>query len=248
MRVCYNEVSKGKEVVTSALTIDMILAALFAAVVVWSMIRGFFATALALAAWIISLALAGALSSALAQPLYEALFANTARTLIQNNIDSAIQGSQAAQYARDVIADLPEALRHLAQMAGISTEGLIENLQNKAFSSASAAEMLEQAVVAPIVTAAFRLILSAVLFLVLLFALRLVSRQVARLRKLPVLKQADKLLGAALGLVKGALLVFAVALALGAVAALGIGGEDFAAAARQSLFIRAAESVIGIGA
>ena len=233
--------------VASALTIDLVLVALCAGMVIWSAFRGFFATALALAAWVVSIALAGALSAALAQPLYEALFANAARTLIANNIDSAIQGSQAAQYARDVIADLPETLRRLAQMAGISTEGLVESLQSKVFSSATAAEMLERAVVAPMVTAAFRLILSAALFAVLLFGTRLLTGQIAKLRKLPVLKQADKLLGAALGLVKGALLVFALALALGAAAALGIGGEGFAAAAEQSFLIKAAASVIGIG-
>ena len=234
--------------VASAFVIDLILIALWGGMVLWAMARGFFATALTLGAWIVSLTLSGVLSAALAQPLYEVLFANTARTLIESNIDSAIQGSQAAQAARQVIADLPEALKHLAQMTGISTGSLIENLQSSAFNSASAAELLEQAVVAPIVTAAFRLILSIVLFAMLFFAARLITRQIAKLRRLPVLKQADKLLGAALGLLKGALLVFVTALGLRAAAALGIGGEAFAEATEQSLLIRAAMSVIGAGA
>jgi len=237
---------REKGVVASAFFIDLVLVGLWGAMALWAMVRGFFAAALTLGAWIVSLALAGVLSAALAQPLYEALFANAARALIESNIDSAVQGSQAAQAAQQVIADLPEALQHLARMTGISTQGLIESLQNQAFNSASAAELLEQAVVAPIVTAAFRLILSIVLFVVLFFAAKLITRQIAKLRRLPVLKQADKLLGAALGLVKGALLVFVTALGLKAAAALGIGGEAFAEATEQSLLIRAAMSFIGV--
>jgi len=229
-----------------AIAIDLILVALWGVMVLWAMKRGFFSTALTLVAWVASLALAGVLSSSLAAPLYEALFANSARTIIESNIDATIQSSEAAMYAQQVITDLPEALQRLAQMAGISTEGLIGNLSGQAFTSASAAEMLEQTVVAPIATAAFRIILSIVLFAVLFFAARMIVRQIAKLRKLPVLKQADQLLGAGLGFIKGALLVFVLALVLQAAAALRVGGDAFAEAAGQSVLIRGALAIIGV--
>ena len=229
-----------------AVAIDFILIALWGVMVFWAMRRGFFSTALTLVAWVISLALAGVLSSALAAPLYEAVFANSARTLIETNIDATIQSSEAAMYAQKVIMELPEALQRLAEMTGISTEGLIGDLSGQAFTTASAAEMLEQTIVAPIATAAFRIILSIVLFAVLFFAARMIVRQVAKLRKLPVLKQADQLLGAGLGFLKGALLVFVLALALQAAAALHIGGDAFAEATGQSVLIRGALAIIGV--
>ena len=229
-----------------AIAIDLILVALWGVMVFWAMKRGFFSTALTLVVWVVSLALAGVLSASLAAPLYESLFANSARTLIESNIDAAIQSSEAAMYAQKVITELPEALQRLAEMAGISAEGLIENLSGQAFTSASAAEMLEQTIVAPIAISAFRIILSMVLFAALFFAARLAVRQIAKLRKLPVLKQADQLLGAGLGFIKGALLVFVLALALQAAAALHIGGDAFAEAAGQSVLIRLALSIIGV--
>jgi len=229
-----------------AIAIDLILVALWGVMVFWAMKRGFFSTALTLVAWVASLALAGVLSSALAAPLYEAFFANSARAIIESNIDAAIQSSEAALYAQRVITELPDALQRLAQMAGISIEDLIGNLNGQAFTSASAAELLEQTIVAPIAVSAFRIILSIVLFAVLFFAARMIVRQVAKLRKLPVLKQADQLLGAGLGFIKGALLVFVLALALQAAAALHIGGDAFAEAAEQSILIRGALAIIGV--
>ncbi|MDR0532047.1 MAG: CvpA family protein [Oscillospiraceae bacterium] len=211
-----------------ALLIDLALLALWLFMIFWSARRGFFVTALNLGAWIVSLALAGTLSSALARPVYDAFFASAARRLIEENITSAVQGSQVTQYAQKVLSDLPEALTSLARVAGISTQSLIGNLQAHAFSSASAAELLEQAIVAPIASAVTRLALGALVFAVLMAATRLLVRQIAKLRKLPVLRQADRLLGAALGFLKGALLLFVVSLALRALAALRFGGPTFA--------------------
>ncbi|MCL2545532.1 MAG: CvpA family protein, partial [Clostridia bacterium] len=104
--------------------IDALLVLAFALVVWMAARRGFLRTVLQLGAWILSIAVAGALSAALAPPIYEAFFAGPARLLIERNIGAAVEGSQAAQYAQQVIEELPEAVRQLAGVAGVSTEGL----------------------------------------------------------------------------------------------------------------------------
>ena len=177
----------------------------------------------------------------LAQPLYVAFGQGLARRFIEENIGQAVESSQAAQYAQEVIAGLPQALARLAQMAGISTQGLIDNLQAHQFSAGGAAQLLEETIVAPLAIAAIRILLSLVLFTLLLFVTRLIGRKIAKLRKLPVLKQADRLLGAALGLIKGALLVSVLALVLRAAAALALGGPDFARAVEGSYIVGALE-------
>ncbi|MDR2686836.1 MAG: CvpA family protein [Oscillospiraceae bacterium] len=212
--------------------IDLLLALLFAVAVLAAARRGFFKTVLRLGAWILSVVLAGSLSAALAPPAYEAFAAKAARALIEQQIDTAVSGSQAAQAAQEVIGELPEAVRHLADFAGVPTEGLIDNLRSN-FSAANAAALLEQSVVAPIATAVIRLVICLALFVLLVTALRFLCRWLEKLRKVPVLKQADWMLGAALGLVKGALLVFVAALLLRAAAALGSGGP-FALAVENS--------------
>ena len=224
-----------------ALALDLILLLLWGLVILLAARRGFFVVALQLVAWIVSITLAGMFSAPLAQPLYEAFAQGAARRFIEGNIDQAVQGSQAAQYAQEVLAGLPQSLARLAQMAGISTQGLIDNLQARQFSAANAAQLLEETIVAPLAIAAIRILLSLVLFTLLLFVTRLIGRKIAKLRRLPVLKQADRLLGAALGLVKGALLLFVLVLLLRAAVALELGGPDFAAGVEGSYIVSVLE-------
>jgi len=212
--------------------IDLLLVLLFIIVVLAAARRGFFKTVLRLGAWIVSVVLAGTLSAALAPPIYEAAAARPVRALIEREIGTAVQNSQAAQAARQVIEELPGAVRQLADFAGVSTEGLISNLQEN-FSAANAAALLEQSVVAPIATAVIRVIICLALFVLLLIALRFACKYLEKLREVPVLKQTDWMLGAGLGLIKAVLLVFVFSLLLRAAAAIGPGGP-FALAVENS--------------
>ncbi|MCL2495469.1 MAG: CvpA family protein [Oscillospiraceae bacterium] len=216
----------------SAWIIDLLLVLAFLLVVLAAARRGFFKTVLRLAAWILSIALAGFLSAALAPPAYEAFAAAPARALIEQQIGAAIDKSQIAQTAQSVIEELPEAVRQLADYAGVPTESLIGNLKSN-FSAANAAALLEQSVVAPIAISVIRLIICLLLFLLLLIALRFVGSKLEKLREVPVFKQTDWMLGAALGLVKGVLLVFVAALLLRAAAAIAADGP-FALAVENS--------------
>jgi len=202
----------------SAWIIDLLLALVFLFAVLAAARRGFFKTVLRLGAWIVSVVLAGALSAALAPPIYDAFAAKPVRALIGQQIGAAVNGSQAAQAAQKVLEELPEAVRQLADFAGVPTEGLIDNLKSN-FSAGDAAALLEQSVVAPIATAAIRLILCLAMFVLLVILLRVACHWLEKLREVPVLKQTDWMLGAALGLIKGALLVFVAALLLRAWAA-----------------------------
>jgi len=212
--------------------IDLLLVLVLCLMVWMAARRGFFRTALRLGAWIVSIALAAALSAALAQPTYEAFFAAPVRAMIEQNIGAAVDSSQAAQYAQRVIEELPAALQQLAGVAGISTEGLIGSLQSS-FTVAGAAALLEQSVAAPIAIAVIRLVMNLALFMLLLFGLQFLCRHLEKLREIPVLKQTDWILGAALGLIKGVLLVLVLALLLRAGAALNAGGS-FALAVENS--------------
>ena len=220
--------------------IDLMLLLVLAAVVFWAVRRGFFATVLRLGAWIVSLAVSRVLGEALSAPLYNAFAAQPARRMVEANIGQAMDGSQAAQYAQQVIAELPDALSQLAErVGGVAPEQLIENLDAQQFTAANAAYVIEQSIIAPIGTAIIQLALTLLLFVVLLVAARLICRRLERVRKLPVLRQADKILGGALGAVKGVLLLFVLVLVLQAAAALSQEGSAFAQMVDGSWIVRA---------
>jgi uncharacterized membrane protein required for colicin V production len=208
--------------------LDGALLLLFCAAIWTSARRGFLVSALRFGAWVVSIALAGAFSTALAHPLYDAFAAEPVRTLITKNISGMVNGSDAIHYAQKVIAELPDALARLAEVAGLSLPSLQSSLAGKQFSTQNAAQLLEQNIAAPIAVAAIRMVTMLVLFWVLLGVTRFICRRVEKINRLPVLKQADKLLGAALGLLKGLLLLYILVLLLRAAAALGLGGAVFA--------------------
>ena len=216
----------------SAWIIDALLVLVLLVTVFVAARRGFFKTVLRLGAWILSVVLAASLSAALAAPAYEAFAAEPVRLLIEQSIDSAVSSSQAAQAAQQVIEELPEAVQKLADFAGISTEGLIENLQSN-FTAANAAALIEESIAAPLATAAIRMLICLVLFVLLLIGLRVACHWLEKLKEVPVFKQSDWILGAALGLIKGVLLVFVLALLLRAGAALNE-GSSFALAVENS--------------
>jgi len=215
--------------------LDLILLCILAVVVLWAARRGFFATVLRLGAWLVSIAVAQVLSQMLAPTIYGAFVAAPARRMIESNLDQAIDGSQAAQYAQQVIAELPGAVAQLARrVGGVEPAVLIENLNDQRFTTQNAAYLLEQSIIAPIGVAVIRLLLSLVIFVALLFVARIICRKLESVRELPVLRQADGLLGAALGLVKGVLLLVVLSLVLQAAAALGQYDSAFAQAVDAS--------------
>ncbi|MDR2753174.1 MAG: CvpA family protein [Oscillospiraceae bacterium] len=213
--------------------LDGILLAAFAAVVIAAAKRGFFACALQLGAWIVSIALASTLGDLLARPLYEIFAQNAARDMIARNIGTLPVGD-AAQAAQKMFAALPEALVNLAAVARFSVAGLTEQLTAQQFTAQNAAALLEQTIVAPIAVTVFRLALRFVLFAALLFVTRAICRKIEKIKRLPVLKQADKLLGAGLGIVKGLLMLVVLALLLRAAAALRLGGDTMRLAVEGS--------------
>lgn len=201
-------------VMAASLIIDGALLLVFALIVLWSAKRGLLAAVLSLACWIFSVVVAGVLSMVIAQPVYDSLAAQTVRNMIEANIDDAVTGNDATRQAGKLLAELPESLRELADFSGISTDALVDKLETMPKDGKSAAELLESAIVAPIAVAAIRLGLCLALFVILLLVTRLITRQLERAGKLPVIKQANHALGAVLGVVKGALVLFVLCLLL----------------------------------
>ena len=216
---------------------DILLLVLFCLVVFFAARRGFLVMALRLAAWVVAFALSRVLSNVLAEPLYNAFVAEPARRMVESNIGQAVDGSQAVYTAQQVIADLPDALSQLAaRVGGITPEYLLDNLDTQQFTE-NAVYAIERSIIAPIAIAVISFALLIVLFIALLIVCRLIARKLEGLRELPLLRQADWLLGAALGLVKGVLLLIIVALALQAAAALSQEDSTFARMIDASLII-----------
>ncbi|MDR1733630.1 MAG: CvpA family protein [Oscillospiraceae bacterium] len=187
--------------------LDAALLLLLVLSVIFSVKRGFLRSALRIAAFLLALWGASALSAVAAQPVYEAVFQKNVRQTIAERMEGTLNGSKLLEQARDTIYAMPESMLDLAKFAGIPTDTLTAALPDGKFSSETAAQHIESNVVSPVAVAAVRWVLSAVIFLLLLVVLRLLADLVSKTAKLPIVKQTDHVLGGILGAVKGVLAV-----------------------------------------
>ncbi|MDR2647295.1 MAG: CvpA family protein [Oscillospiraceae bacterium] len=220
--------------------VDVVLVLLFLFCVFRGMKRGLIKILLSLGAWLVALVMASVLSEALAQPVYEAFGANIARSAIAAQIDPNAGAGAVVVHAQSTLENMPDSFKDLAAFAGIDVDTLLANVQS-ASAPENVAQYIESNLVAPIAVVAVRWALSFALFFVLVVALRFLAGWLGKIAKLPLLKQADGLIGAALGAAQGVLVVLVIAL-LCRVGTEFIGG-DFGLAVQESNIVQIASAL-----
>lgn len=200
--------------------LDILLLGVFALVVLWGYYKGFIHSVLTTIVWIVAVLIAGFLSRSLAEPLYAAVFHDGIVSAVAKQFGDTVDVTLTASNAREIIAQLPESFRALADMLGVDLAELAASIQPGGAQLQSVAEQLTQAVIAPIVIAALQVVLFLLISIVLVIVLRLVVKLLNLVGKLPLIKTANRLLGAVFGVLKGVLLLLVVALVLQLVAVL----------------------------
>ncbi len=196
----------------------------FAAVLVLSVVlaakKGFFATLLDLAAYVLSVIGAKLFSAQFAPTVYEALLQPALRSRIVQGFGSAADSDIGAQVAAALKA-IPDSLSGVMQMLGISKESLLQKVESLDLTGKHAIDRLMRAAVDPIATAVVRTALFILIAILLSVALKLVFRLLNRvIKEVPAIKQINTGLGVVLGLLRGAVVVFLLALAVGLIAGL----------------------------
>ena len=147
----------------------------------------------------------------LGQWIYETFFQQQLiRNMSQQIMDTG--GTQAQAGISSALSILPDFVIRLLPNFGIDTSALAQSVQSTADAAAQGIEV----VIAPVIVALLSLLVIVVLFLLLSVVVKLVAGAVGKVFRLPVLRSADAVLGAVLGLVQGilviALLVFFIKL------------------------------------
>jgi len=200
------------------LLLDLGFLLLFAGTVVLAAKRGFFATLISLAAYVLALLGAKGLSTALAPQVYERYFALQLRETVVTQLDGIAPKNYAAQVEAAFRA-MPGYVRGVTQMHGVSNEKIEGILSTSSKAQAGVIENVMKNFVDPVATAVIRVMLFVAIALVLSVLLRIAGEILIHvIRHLPVIKQIDTGLGAVLGVIRGVLLVLIVALCLGVLA------------------------------
>ncbi len=194
--------------------VDLLLLCVFVLIVGLGAYKGFVKTALTMLSFLLSLFIAGLLSSAAAPVLYDNFVEKPALELVTKRIDQTVDVDLTAKQARQIISDLPDAIAPLAEAVGVDLKELEKSIDSKKVSSESIAQQLTQAVIEPIAIPVLKAISFILLLILCSVILRIVVELIDKFAKLPVLKTANHILGGALGAVKGLLFLLVLCTAL----------------------------------
>lgn len=186
---------------------DIIIIAVFALLFFIDFKRGIAITILNVAGVALTGFLAYHISNFLASWVYTAFVQQTLTTNLQQMIDT--QGINSA------IANSFSALPNWVMgMLGffLSIFGLDSSVYTNDFqvpnSAATAVSTSVENLIQPVITGMFRLVIGAVLSIIIFIIIKILVKKLARVFKIPVVKQINKLLGGVLGLAEAAILVF----------------------------------------
>lgn len=186
---------------------DIIIIAVFALLFFIDFKRGIAITILNVAGVALTGFLAYHISNFLASWVYTAFVQQTLTTNLQQMIDT--QGINSA------IANSFSALPNWVMgMLGffLSIFGLDSSVYTNDFqvsnSAATAVSASVESLIQPVITGMFRLVIGVVISIIIFIIIKILVKKLARVFKIPVVKQINKLLGGVLGLAEAAILVF----------------------------------------
>lgn len=223
------------------IVIDIVLVAVVLIMVLVAAKKGFVLTLLEVAAFIVAIVLSAQLCKPVANVIYKGLFEPSVIKNITETMSKQDNSSTYADKAEDIIDSLPDFAKNYIENSGVDTNGIITKLASGSYSGADAANSINENITKPIATS----VLSSILFLVLSFSfmliLKLVAKWLNKLFKLPIIGTANKILGAAFGLLKGAALAYVLCVLL-AFLAERVGSPEFSDAVSNSAIVSFTQS------
>ncbi len=222
--------------------IDIVLIALIVLIVAVSSKRGFILTVFDFASGIVAFIGARILSPYVSTFVYDNFFKSTVISFLSEKYSSAGDTvASAIDNMYSVFSFLPEGI-----YAYIKESGIIDSqaISQTIMTNITTVEQLESSIVGPIMSSVIQLIAFAVLSIVLLVVLRIAAKFISRVVNISkIAGKLNSILGAAVGLLKGLVYVFIIAVVI---CVLSYASEDVAVYAADSYICSFASKLIGI--
>lgn len=194
-----------------AIVLDLIVAAVLIVAVWLGIRRGFIKAVIGLIGVIAAAVLAAMLMGPLSTMVYDNFIEPPLTQAVENAVarGSELAFSSLAEQLNHAMEGMPELLRSLLQ-----ADGTLPNTDGAAIPTAELSAMILEAL-SPLCLAATGIVLFLGLFLVLFIAAKILGGLLDKVfSTLPVLKQANGLLGGVVGLAEGVLVVMVLGLVL----------------------------------
>lgn len=225
------------------LVVDGIVILIFVACIFDGYRRGFVKMLLSIIAVSLSLLLANVLSAPLAQWVNDEYVSDIVSEYIDDYVDDALQnvglsgdeltGNSFEGAEDEIIEAIPEEINQLLEQYDISVEDILKDISAEDTLEKTGErikENIEQAIIIPVL----EIVAFLVAYLVCFIILSIIAGFISSLIVLPGLKDINKSLGAALGTVKG-VMVIAVVCIFAVLAASFFPGNEFADAVSEAI-------------
>ena len=225
--------------------VDIIILVIFGAIVISSAMKGFFKSLFELAGTLISLAISRALSEGFAPQVFDTFIRKGAETYLGNALGNVGTKDYVLQ-AQETLNSIPEALNGIMSLMGIDKAAIIEKIQGADLGGANLVESLMTSVVEPVATAVVQFIIFVILAVVIGFILKIAVKLLdGIIKKLPAVKQLNRVLGAVFGVFRGIIVVAIISMLIGIVASF-IGNETFIEVVNNSVIVDTFQNAISI--
>lgn len=184
--------------------LDAIVVVIIAVTAIIGYRRGFIRAIIQLVGCIAAFVLALSLSNTVSSMVYDGMLRDGLHEKIETAWnETVVEG--AAQTLTEQTEAVLDTLPQFVQNA-LDTETITQDIQSSVGNDqtgAAVADYLVEDLIRPVMVAIIRFVAFLILFAVLMLVIRLLEKLIKPFTKLPLVRQADGLLGAAVGLVKG---------------------------------------------
>lgn len=188
--------------------IDIALIAVLAVSVISSMRKGFLRCIFSIICVVISVAVAMSLSLSAAEWSYDNILSGYVTDKVEEAMQEGIDSTSVATTVNQIVDEIPDWLKIQLEGFGIDVGNVTEDISSLKLSVHDTAEKISHDIIRPGALVLLRMLCFILIYLAARFVLGLLAGVVCGIAKLPVLKQANKWLGAATGLIKGVVLIF----------------------------------------
>ncbi len=224
--------------------IDLILLAVIGIVVFLSVKSGFFKTLFDLVAYIVAVAAAKNISPLLAKNAFDTFIKDGAEKYLSSAL-SGISAEQLPEQADKVIDSVPEGLRGLLEVIGFTEEKITEQISSIELNGQDVVSGIMDKVVEPIGVGIMQFLIFIIVGIVLLIVAKIIiSLLNGVVKRLPVIKRFNSLLGGLLGFVKGGVIAVILAGLLGVVASVS-DNQGFIDAVSNSILLNSLTEILG---
>ena len=225
--------------------VDIIILVIFGGIVISSVRKGFFKSLFELIGTLLSLVFARALSEGFAPQVFDSFIRKGAESYLGNALGEVGTKDYVLQ-AQEALNSIPEALNGIMSLMGIDKAAMLEKIQGADLGGANLVESLMTSVVEPVGTAVLQFILFIILAVVIGFVLKVAVKLLdGIIKKLPAVKQLNKGLGAAFGVLRGIIVVAIISMLLGIVASF-IGNETFIEIVNNSIIVDTFQNAVSV--